>query len=109
MGLEYNLSEISESEKLNNLRVELAPRNQCIIYVQENGSRAELVEKEDFDEHCKNNDFLDGPYRDAFGDGYGEPYRPHRQAFGRLKNGKVIYCELSPANQEKVKKLLNNP
>ncbi len=46
--------------------------------------------------------FVDGPYRDNFGSGHGEPYNPDRQAFGKLKDGRVVYCELSKAMQEKV-------
>lgn len=53
----------------------------------------EWVPKKVFDEHFKNNDFIEQPATDAFGDGYGDPYNPWRQAYGTLKNGKSIYCE----------------
>jgi hypothetical protein len=106
MGIEYNLTEVEESQKLNELRLELSPRNQCRDYVLETNGRAELLEKEEFDSSYRKKMFVEGPFRDSFGDGYGEPYNPNRQAFGRLKNGKVVYCELSKANQEKVRCLL---
>lgn len=106
MGLEYRLSDIREIEKAQELKLELAPRNQCRNYVQENDGIAELIKKEEFDFHYKKKEFIDGPFRDSFGDGYGEPYNPNRQAFGKLKKGNVIYCELSEAFQEKVKRLL---
>lgn len=106
MGLKYNLSEIIDIEKIHELRLELAPRNQCRNYVLENGGKAELVSKPEFDSFYKNRDFIDGPYKDNFGDSYGDPYNPNRQAFGKLKKGDIIYCELSEAFQEKTKKLL---
>jgi len=104
--LEYRLSELEGIEELQELKVELAPRNQCRNYVQENRGKAELLEKEEFDSYYKKKEFIDGPFKKRFGDDYGEPYNPNRQAFGRIKSGIVVYCELSKANQEKVKKLL---
>ncbi len=102
MGLEYKLSDI-ESEKL---RLELSPRNHCRDYVREKGGKATLIAKEEFDSHCDNREFSEGPFKDRFGDGYGEPYKPNRQAFGTLKSGIVVYCELSQAFKEKCKALL---
>lgn len=107
MGLEYNLAEVSESQELQDLRLELAPRNQCRAYVCDNGGRAELIQKEDFDNHFRRRDLAEGPFKDMFGDRDGEPYNPNRQAFGKLKGGKVVYSELSGDNQEKVKRLLD--
>ncbi len=106
MGLEFDLSEITEIEEIRELKNELAPRNQCRSYVQKKGGKAELLEKEEFDTHYKGGDFMEGPYRETFGDGYGEPYNPNRQAFGKLKKGNIVYCELSEGNQEKTKMLL---
>ncbi|MEK6914235.1 MAG: hypothetical protein AABW83_01150 [Nanoarchaeota archaeon] len=103
MGLEYNLSEINEIQKLKD---ELAPRKNCRQYVLENDGKAELLEKEEFNSLCRNKDFIDGPFKESLGDGYGEPYNPNRQVFGRLKDGRIVYCELSDSAQEKVKKLL---
>ncbi len=106
MGLEYRLSELVEIEESNELKLELAPRNQCLNYVQENGGISELLEKDEFDAHYKNGDFVEGPFRETLGDGAGEPYNPNRQSFGKLKLGNVVYCELSALNQQKTKILL---
>lgn len=92
-------------ERLRELKLELSPRHYCRNYVQENGGRAELLEKEVFDSFSKRREFTDGPFKETFGDGYGEPYNPNRQAFGKLKNGNVVYCELSTSSKEKVKEL----
>jgi len=73
----------------------LAPRNQCRHYVEKHGDKkVRCIGKEEFDRHCFNNDFSNGPRKDTFGDGYGEPYNPNRQAFGTLKGGLVVFCEL---------------
>lgn len=111
MGLEYNLfkiteSEITEFEKLKELKIELAPRNQCKLYVQDNGGKAQLIEKQELDSYYHQKEFLDGPNKDSFGDGYGEPYNPNRQAFGKLKTGVIVYCELSEDYCKKTKELL---
>ena len=108
MELVYNLSEIVESAALKELKLELAPRNQCRNYIQKNDGKAALIIKKDFDLHYKNKEFLDGPFTDTFGDCYGEPYNPNRQAFGKLKIGKVVYCELSDVNQKKTTELLKS-
>ena len=106
MGPKYNLSELAGIEELQKLKLELAPRNQCRNYVQENGGVAELLEKKEFDTHYKKRGFIKGPFKETFGDDYGEPYNPNRQAFGKLKRGNVVYCELSDGNQKKAKILL---
>ena len=103
MRLEYNLSETY----LENLRIELEPRNQCRNYVQENGGKALLIKKEELDSYILKKEFLDGPYIDSFGDGYGEPYNPNRQAFGKLKNDLIVYCELSKDYCKKAHEILS--
>jgi hypothetical protein len=52
-----------------------------------------LLSQCEFDRLCKEGKFVDGPYRDTFGDGPYDPYLPHRQAFGRLQDGRNVYCE----------------
>lgn len=75
--------------------IEPAPRNRCRQYIKQNwGKEVKFIKKEEFDRHCFNNDFSDGPRKDTFGDGPGEPYNPNRQAFGTLKTGLIVYCEL---------------
>jgi len=109
MGLEFDLSESLKGNKtilIKELRAELSPRNQCRGYVAKNRGKAILVTREEFDSYLGNNDFLEGPFKDSFGDGYGEPYNPDRQAFGKLKSDLVVYCELSKEYQEKYLKLL---
>jgi len=106
MGLEYKLAKQNKIEELQELINELAPRNNCRNYIKENGGKAELLEKKEFDSYYKDKSFIDGPFKEGFGDGDGEPYNPNRQAFGKLKNKKIVYCELSKGNQEKVTILL---
>ncbi len=62
---------------------------------------ATLIDKDRFDEHYRNKDFVKGPFNDTFGDNYGEHYNPNRQAFGRLKDERIVYCELSKSLQGK--------
>lgn len=38
--------------------------------------------------------FKDGPWMETFGDGYGEPYNPHRQAYGVTKDGRGVYAQV---------------
>lgn len=106
MGLRYGLSELAEIEELQKLKLELSPRNNCKNYVQGNRGMAELLEKEEFDAHYKKKNFIEGPFKETLGDGYGEPYNPDRQAFGKLRKGLVVYCELSDFKQHRVKILL---
>lgn len=109
MSLEYDLrdsvDESHSTRELKELKLRFAPRNQCKEYILENGGVATLVKKEDFDFRTKRNLCSDGPYMDRFGDSYGEPYNPERQAFGKLRNGKIIYCELLKENQKGVERL----
>jgi|SRR3989344_5033697 len=106
MGIEYNLSETVGMEQLQKLKLELAPRHQCRNYVQENGGKTQLIEKSEFDSFFDRKEFADGPFRETFGDNYGEPYNPNRQAFGKLKDGRIVYCQLSKNYEERVRELL---
>lgn len=72
------------------------PRHQCATYISDAGNVVvEQLTKVEFNKLCRNGAFEDGPFSDSFGDGYGEPYNPWRQAFGRLKDGRVVWTELS--------------
>jgi len=84
---------------------DLSPRHQCDDYVHGHEKIPFLMSKTEFNEFYRQNRFKDGPYKDTFGDGEMEPYNPNRQAFGRLGDGKVVYCELSEHLQEKTEKL----
>ena len=57
------------------------------------------VKKSEFDALFKNGAFSDGPYTEGFGDGYGEPYNPRRQAFGVIGD-EVVWCCLHPDEAE---------
>jgi len=87
---------------------EFQPRNCCETFMRKDaqGKTPILLTKEEFDKHCKEGDFSGGPFRCNFGDDYGEPYNPYRQAYGILKTREAVYCELNPRENEKVKSLL---
>lgn len=72
------------------------PRNNCRWYFEEKGILSpEKITKDEFDQHYDEERFSDGPYQETFGNGYGEPYNPYRQAYGKLKDGRYVYCELN--------------
>jgi hypothetical protein len=71
------------------------PRHNCLQFVREHGGVHTQISKSAFDAKAKAKDFEIGPFRDSFGDGPGDPYNPNRQAFGTLKTGEVVWCELS--------------
>jgi hypothetical protein len=52
-----------------------------------------LISKTTFNSLENDNCFYDGPFMDSMGEGEGEPY-VLRQAFGILKNRRLVYCEL---------------
>lgn len=70
------------------------PEGSCRLYMMNSGSTPKFLPKKEFDQHFKDNEFEDGPYRDNFGDGEYDPYSPNRQAFGKLKDGTFVFCEL---------------
>ena len=87
--------------------IELTPRNKCMNYMRENNARnPELLPRKVFDEHYYRKDFIDGPYFDSFGDAGTEPYNPWKQAFGRLKSGLYVYCEILEELDERAKSKL---
>lgn len=75
---------------------EITPRNQCEQFMDENEGSPELLPKAEFDTLARSKQFAVGPFGDTFGDGEGEPYNPYRQAFGKLNDGRLVYCELKP-------------
>lgn len=50
------------------------------------------VSKAAFDAAYDEGHFADPPRMEAFGDGYGEPYRPNRQAWGQLLDGSWVWA-----------------
>ena len=72
------------------------PRHQCRTFCNNRTPAPKELSKAEFDAHHDAKTFIYGPFRETFGDGYGECYNPKRQAFGVLKNGDVVYCELTP-------------
>lgn len=47
----------------------------------------------EFNALCRAKAFADGPFRDGFGDGPGEPYIPRRKVWGTLGNGRMVWSE----------------
>ena len=82
------------------LETKINPRHQCQQYFNKNKAEAVLLPKDDFDKNAKSKLFAEGPFIDSFGDGYGEPYNPNRQAFGKLLTGEYVYCELNKASSK---------
>lgn len=108
MAVSYDLAQVTNEEKLRDLRLELAPRNQCRDYIREHGGKAELVTKEEFNQLARQKQFKEGPFQDSFGDGYGEPYNPNRQVFGSLDDGRIIFAELVKHLDDKINELIQN-
>lgn len=50
MGLEYHLKPTEQED----LKLELAPRNQCRSYIAVNGRKAILISKKEFDTYYRN-------------------------------------------------------
>lgn len=69
-------------------------KNHCYSYCLKKNTVAIELNIEEFNNFCKTDQFGDGPFKDSFGDGYGEPYNPDRQVFGTLKDGRVVYADL---------------
>lgn len=65
------------------------------LFIEEHKLRsARYVTRKEFDAMCKQKVFVCGPAIDTFGDGYGEPYNPVRQAFGGLENGECVFTDV---------------
>jgi len=52
------------------------------------GERIPLAE---FDRLQNDDGFVKGPFIDGFGSGHGEPYRPYRDVWGELKDGRKVW------------------
>jgi hypothetical protein len=50
-----------------------------------------FMPREDFDKRASAGEFADGPYAEAVSDK--TPYNPHRQIYGALRTGQVVYTE----------------
>ena len=57
-----------------------------------NNPKAVEIAKAEFDALMDSKQFASQPILNTFGDGYGEPYRPNRQAGGTLKDGRVVWA-----------------
>lgn len=57
------------------------------------------IDIEKFDQHARNGDFAEGPWKDSFGDGYGDPYQPHRTVWGTLKDGRKVRSVKGPKKE----------
>jgi hypothetical protein len=70
------------------------PRNGCRGWqVSNDVDRMEELSLDEFHQLMRDSRFTKGPFKDSFGDGYGEPYNPQRQVFGQLKDGRFVYAE----------------
>lgn len=76
------------------------PRHGCRAFFAEHKvEQPKQVAKADFDKLYDGEGFKVGPFRETFGDGYGEPYNPARQAFGITTSGDGVFCELHPPTE----------
>ena len=77
------------------------PRKGCADYFARQGIDSPIhVTKLTFDTNFRGGMFKDEPMADSFGDGYGEPYYPWRQAYGVLLDGRGVFCELHEDGRE---------
>jgi len=44
----------------------------------------------EFNDLARARKFKEGPFKDSFGDGYGEPYNPNRAVWGVLEDGTAV-------------------
>lgn len=57
-----------------------------------NNPQAVELSKAELDKLLDAGEFVDGPFLSTFGNGYGEPYNPNRQAGGTLKDGRIVWA-----------------
>lgn len=71
------------------------PRNDCAGFMMKHQAKLPIcMSIESFHRAVNAGEFEIGPFRSQFGDGYGEPYNPWRQVFGKLKSGVFVFAEL---------------
>ena len=73
------------------------PRHQCLSFMMEQTKgegKFECLSEEEFNKLVESEKFEVGPFKEDFGSGHGEPYNPWRQAFGKLKDGRLVFTEL---------------
>jgi len=49
-----------------------------------------IVPIAEFNKLARTAKWADGPWKDSFGSGYGEPYLPHRDVWGTLADGRKV-------------------
>jgi hypothetical protein len=70
------------------------PRKECKKYQEQNKKKAELITREEFGRYHQFHMFEDGPHKTK--------HFEERQAYGKLKDGRIIYCELEDKLQHLV-------
>jgi len=87
------------------------PRVNCLAYVLLHGGGenavAYLVTRERFNDFLENDMFIDGPYVEFFGDIWGDPFNPFKQAYGTLNIDAIVYCELNTFYEQRFFASLN--
>lgn len=99
MTLEYELHRSYEG-----LMRELAPRGDCRYFCLQHNGKATLVTKEEFYSYVGSRGFSLGPFVCSQGIDVGNPSQ-NRQAFGKLTDQSIVYCELSKPYQTKTDEL----
>lgn len=66
-----------------------------------------VTTKAEFDELVLAGRFSVGPFRETFGDGYGDHYNPGKQAYGKLDSGIFVYCELLREMNDKLEAIFS--
>lgn len=78
------------------------PRDYALRYFAEQRIESpKFMPIEEFDRLVDSDQFIDGPFKSQFGSGYGEPYNPVRQVFGKLKTGEGVFSELVPLQRSR--------
>ena len=72
------------------------PRGDCLRWLAERkATDAACLPRRLFDTFVRSGAFSQGPLTGTFGQGYGEPCCPDRQAWGQLKDGRYVFCNLN--------------
>ena len=80
-----------------------SPRSQCLTCMVENEvCNPLLLTKKAFKNLTRKKVFEEVPFEEQFGKSTGEPYNPWRQAFGKIKKGLFVYCELQEESDKEV-------